>query len=201
MEHATINRTRLDYETTGAGEPVLFIYGAFVADLFRPVIDQPGLAGYRRIHYHRRGYAGSSSAAGPVTISAVAADAAALLEHLGVARAHVVGHSYGGAVALQLAIDALERVHTLALVEPALMAGASAPVYRESLAASAQRYRHDDPAAVVDAFLKARLPAAGLDPAGGGRRPARGHPVPAAPGSSRCRREAVRPLGASPAPG
>jgi pimeloyl-ACP methyl ester carboxylesterase len=158
MHAATINGATLEYELAGTGEPALFIYGAFVADLFRPVIDHPHLAGYRRIHYHRAGYAGSSQAAGPVTVSRVAAGAEAILEHLGVARAHVVGHSYGGAVALQLAIDAPERIHTLSLLEPALMAGASAPAYRESLTKSAQRFREEDPTEVVDAFLEARLP-------------------------------------------
>lgn len=158
MIGATINGADLEYDVIGPGEPAIFIYGAFVADLFRPVIAQPSLAGYRRIHYHRRGYAGSSPAAGSVRVSGVAADARAILEHLGVARAHVVGHSYGGAVALQLALDAPESVHSLALLEPALMAGSSAPAYRESLAASGQRYREGDVAEVVDAFLEARLP-------------------------------------------
>jgi pimeloyl-ACP methyl ester carboxylesterase len=158
MDRVTITGAQLEVESIGTGEPVLFIYGAFVADLFRPVIDHPRLAGYRRIHYHRRGYAGSSPADGPVTLSEVAADANAVLDHLGVTRAHVAGHSYGGAVALQLAIDAPERVHTLALLEPALMAGSGAPAYRESLAASAQRYREGSVADVVDAFLEARLP-------------------------------------------
>ena len=41
-------------------------------------------------------------------------------------RAHVVGHSFGGAVALQLALDAPDLVHSLALLEPALFVGASA---------------------------------------------------------------------------
>jgi pimeloyl-ACP methyl ester carboxylesterase len=56
----------------------------------------------------------------PVTIPQHAADCEALLDHLGVQRAHVVGQSYGGAVSLQLAVDAPATVQSLTLLEPAL---------------------------------------------------------------------------------
>jgi pimeloyl-ACP methyl ester carboxylesterase len=69
-----------------------------------------------------------------------------------------VGHSYGGAVALQLALDTPGVAHSLALLEPALMVGASAQGYRESLARGVERYREADAAVVVDEFLKARWP-------------------------------------------
>ena len=48
------------------------------------------------------------------------------MRHLGIARAHIVGHSSGGNIALQLALDAPQRVHSLALLEPALPVGATA---------------------------------------------------------------------------
>ncbi len=73
-------------------------------------------------------------------------------------RAHVVGHSYGGDVALQLALDAPEVVHTLAVLEPALMLGASGSGYRASLATAAERYRVDGADATIDAALEARWP-------------------------------------------
>jgi pimeloyl-ACP methyl ester carboxylesterase len=81
-----------------------------------------------------------------------------LLRHLGVERAHVVGHSYGGAIALQLALDNPDTVHSLALLEPALMVGTSAHGYRESLARSIERYREADTATIVNEFLEARWP-------------------------------------------
>jgi pimeloyl-ACP methyl ester carboxylesterase len=81
-----------------------------------------------------------------------------LLRHLGVERAHVVGHSYGGIVALQLGLDAPSVVHSLALLEPGLMVGASAQGYRESLARGVERYREAGAAVVVDEFLQARWP-------------------------------------------
>lgn len=159
MERATTDGAELEYEASGAGEPVVCIDGVLIADTFRPLLAAPGLAGrYRLIRYHRRGYAGSSRASGPISIARQAADCRAVLRQLGVERAHVVGHSYGGAVVLQLALDAPGVAHSLALVEPALMVGASAPGYRESLARAAARYREAGPAVVVDEFLGARWP-------------------------------------------
>jgi pimeloyl-ACP methyl ester carboxylesterase len=157
MDRAKIDGVELAYDISGTGEPVVCIHGAFIADAFRPLLTAPGLAGrYRLIHYHRRGYGGSSRPPGPAGVARQAADCRGLLGHLGVARAHVVGHSYGGVVALQLALEAPEAVHSLALLEPALAVGASAPAYRASLAAGAARYREAGAAVAVDEFLRAR---------------------------------------------
>jgi pimeloyl-ACP methyl ester carboxylesterase len=159
MDRAIIGGIALEYAVAGEGEPVVFIHGAFIADTFRPLLAEPSLLGrYRLILFRRRGYAGSSPAAEPVTIAGEGADTWALLRHLGVERAHVVGHSYGGAVALQLALDSPEIVHSLALLEPALMVGASAQGYREGLARGAAHSRDVGAAIAVDAFLEARWP-------------------------------------------
>jgi pimeloyl-ACP methyl ester carboxylesterase len=159
LERASLDGAELEYEVSGKGAPVVFIHGAFIADTFRPLLAEPSLAGrYRLILYHRRGYAGSSRASEPVSVAQQAADCRALLHHLGVERAHVVGHSYGGIVALQLALDTPGVVHSLALLEPGLMVGTSAQGYRESLARGAERYREAGTEIVVDEFLQARWP-------------------------------------------
>ena len=159
MQRATVADITLEYEVTGSGEPVVFIHGAFIADAFRPLVAAPDLAGrYRLITYHRRGYVGSSRTPGPVSITRQAADCRALLDHLGVAHAHGVGHSFGGAMALQLALDSPTVVHSLALLEPALMVGASGQAYRESLVRGGERYREAGAAVVADEFLQARWP-------------------------------------------
>jgi pimeloyl-ACP methyl ester carboxylesterase len=71
------------------------------------------------ITYHQRGQAGSPRGDGSpaVTFEEHAADAALLLRHLGVRRAHVAGHPTGAAIALQLALDQPDVVHTLVLLE------------------------------------------------------------------------------------
>jgi pimeloyl-ACP methyl ester carboxylesterase len=157
MERSAVDGVALVYDVSGTGEPIAFIHGALIADAFRPVLSEPSLADhYRLITYYRRGYAGSGRAADSVSIARQAADCRALLQNLGVERAHVVGHSYGGIIALQFALDAPEVVHSLALLEPALTVGASGPAYRESLIEGGRRYREVGAATVVDEFLRAR---------------------------------------------
>lgn len=159
MERAVIDGITLEYEVAGTGEPVVLIHGGFIADAFRPLLTEPSLAGgYHLIAYHRRGYVGSSRPTGVLSIAEQSADGRALLRHLGIGRAHVVGHSFGGVVALQLVLDAPELVGTLALLEPALAVGASGPGYRQSLANDSQRYREVGAAIVVDEALRARWP-------------------------------------------
>lgn len=120
MDTATVNDVELEYEVTGAGEPVLLI-SPVLADGFVPLTAEPALAGYQLIRYHKRGWVGSTRTAGPVSVADHAADAAALLDHLGVPRAHLAGHSSGAAVAAQLALDDPDRVATLALLELSLL--------------------------------------------------------------------------------
>ena len=158
MEHAEIYDVALAYTIAGSGEPVVTIHGALIADSFAPLFGEPRLTErYRLIAYQRRGYGESSSAEGMVSISQQARDCQALLRHLGISRAHVVGHSLGGVIALQLALGAPELVHSLALLEPALMVGESAGLYRDSLREGQRRYQDDGADVVVDEFFSARF--------------------------------------------
>ena len=160
MRTAVVEGVTLAWEEAGEGEPVVCIHGAFVADAFRPLFAQADLTErYRLIAYHRRGYAGSSPASATLGLADQAADCRRLLDHLGIPRAHVVGHSFGGAVALQLALDESRLVATLTLLEPALAVGASGEGYREGLRQSIGRYRETGARAAVDSFLELRWPA------------------------------------------
>ena len=130
MDRAPLDGADLEYQVVGSGEAVLLIPPGPLADGFLPFLSEDALAEhYRLIQYHRRGQAGSSQATHPVSYAEQAADAAGLLSHLGVSRAHVVGHSTGANIALQLALDRPEVVQTLALLEPWLTASPSAPAF------------------------------------------------------------------------
>jgi pimeloyl-ACP methyl ester carboxylesterase len=169
LNRAPVPGGTLEYEIRGDGEPVLLIHGAHVAGSFLAIMDEPVLADFSLIRYHRRGYAGSAPAGGEPSqwIATAAADAAALLRHLDVDRAHVVGHSSGGLIALQLALDAPDLVHSLILLEPAMMAALAAtdaggPAAddanaSDTLTPGVERYLEGDAAGAVDAFMQAAV--------------------------------------------
>jgi pimeloyl-ACP methyl ester carboxylesterase len=159
VERITLNGITLECEIAGEGEPVILIHGSFIAGTFHPLLSEASLTrNHRLINYHRQGYVQSSRPNGMLSVSQQASDCRSLLRRLGVSLTHVVGHSFGGVVALQLALDAPELVGTLALLEPALAVGASGPGYRQSLASSVLRYREFGPRTVVNEIFEARWP-------------------------------------------
>jgi len=160
MEKATVNGVELEYEVTGRGEPVLCI-SPVLADAFAPLATEESLAGcYQLIRYHKRGWVGSTHTEGPVSVEDHAADASALLDHLGVRHAHVVGHSSGGAVAAQLAVGDLDRVHSLTLLEPSLLSVPSGQAFLEQAAPVFETYAAGDHERAIAMFLVA---VSGLD--------------------------------------
>lgn len=118
MQKAQIGDYVLEYEIQGNGEPVLLIHGSVLADTFVALMPESALSDYQLIRYHRRGFADSSKIEAPFTLQDQAADAVALLDYLKIEKAHIVGHSYGAATALQLALDYPDRVHSIVTMEP-----------------------------------------------------------------------------------
>jgi 3-oxoadipate enol-lactonase len=119
----------LEYEVRGSGEPLLLIDPVWAGG-FGPLVAERELsARHRLVTYHKRGWVGSTRTVGPVTVAEHAADAVALLEHLDIPRAHIAGHSSGGAVALQLALERPERVQSLVLLEPSLLSVPAAQAF------------------------------------------------------------------------
>jgi pimeloyl-ACP methyl ester carboxylesterase len=155
MQHARVNGVDLEYDVTGRGEPVLFI-SPVVADGFRPLLSEPALAeGYQLITYHKRGWGGSTHTLEPVSVEDHANDAAALLRHLGIRRAHVVGHSSGAAVAVQLALLQPGMVRTLALLELSLLSVPGAAGFLHKAGPAFAAYRAKDPATALSLFMTA----------------------------------------------
>jgi pimeloyl-ACP methyl ester carboxylesterase len=154
MERVSVNGVELEFDAAGSGEAVVFVHGGGVADSYLPLAVEPALRDhYRVIRYRRRGYAGSTPIDGPVSIAEHAQDCRALLGELDVRQAHVVGHSYGASVALQLAIDAPRAVYSLALFEPGWLTVPSAPQALEALGPIVEKYMAGDRMAAVDGFF------------------------------------------------
>ena len=160
MDTAKVNGIELEYEVVGAGEPVLLI-SPVLADAVAPLLSEPALAEhYQLIRYHKRGWVGSTHTPPPVSIADHADDAAALLDHLGVPRAHIAGHSSGAAVAAQLALDHPDAVHTLTLLELTLLSVPSGGAFLEQAKPAFDAYADGDHSRAVALFLSV---AGGLD--------------------------------------
>ena len=116
MPKLTLSETELAYEVAGTGEPVLLIQGVGAAgSAWKPQVE--GLSfGCRMASFDNRGLRNSNPCRGPIRIEAMAEDAAALMDALGWESAHVVGHSMGGVIAQELALNHRRRVRSLALL-------------------------------------------------------------------------------------
>ena len=151
MHRAAFGGIELEYEVRGAGEHVVLVHHGAGADWFNPLFEEPALAGrFRLLRYHRAGYARSSPLSGPLTFREEAARFSGLMRHLGIGRAHLVGHSASACIALQIAADAPDVVHSLAVLEPALMAVPSPPEVPQAL----ELYRSGDTRSAVETFLR-----------------------------------------------
>jgi pimeloyl-ACP methyl ester carboxylesterase len=95
-----------------------------------------------------------------VSIGEHAADAAALLEHLGVRRAHIAGHSTGASIGAQLALDHPEKVHTLTLLEPTLLSLPLGGAFLKAAGPVFEAYGSGDHSGAFAMFVAA---ASGLD--------------------------------------
>jgi pimeloyl-ACP methyl ester carboxylesterase len=153
MKKAKINGVELEYQVKGSGEPVLLI-SPVLADGFAPLASERALADrYRLILYHKRGWAGSTHTPPPVSVADHVVDAAALLEHLDVPRAHIVGHSSGGAIALQMALDRPQIVHSLALLEPSFFSVPAAGAFLQKAGPALEAYAAGDHEKALEIFL------------------------------------------------
>ena len=109
------NDARISYDVTGDGEPLLMIMG-FAADARMWMMQTPSFVQrYRCITFDNRGVGRSTCGPGTFDLATMAADARAVLDELGIERAHVLGISMGGAIAQHLALDAPDRVRSLVL--------------------------------------------------------------------------------------
>ena len=155
MERAKVNGVELAYEIVGSGEPMLLIHGAHLADALQPLMAEPALKRFQRIRYHRRGLGGSTRPVEtkPTSVAMQAKDAVGLLDHLGVDRAQMVGHSLGGAIALELAAQHPTRVASVVLLEPMFPTTPAGAAFARALAPLSDRYQTGDAEGAVHGFL------------------------------------------------
>jgi pyruvate dehydrogenase E2 component (dihydrolipoamide acetyltransferase) len=116
VEGKTIRHLRLGPD---GGTPVLMIHG-FGADLGTWMFNQQALAEDRPVYaVDLPGHGGSAKQVEDGSVAGLAKTVLAYMDAAGIDKAHLVGHSLGGAIAVEIAATAPERVTALTLVAPA----------------------------------------------------------------------------------
>jgi pimeloyl-ACP methyl ester carboxylesterase len=137
---------------SGDGPPLLLLHGGPGLSDYMTMLG-PETAGWRAVGYQQRGIAPSATE-GPFTDVRHAADAVAVLDAAGLREVVVLGHSWGGYLALRLAVAAPERVAGLVLVDPL---GATGPSGGASDLGEALRGRLDAAALAKLSEMAARI--------------------------------------------
>jgi len=106
----------LAWRVDGAGPPLLMIQGVGAYGTApNPQVELLSKH-YTCLSFDNRGIGASQPVAVPLTVEQMAADGLALMDRAGWVSAHIVGHSLGGLIALQLALTAKSRVRSLSLL-------------------------------------------------------------------------------------
>jgi len=114
--YADVNGIKLYYEIHGTGKPLILLHGGLGAiEMFGP--NLPALArGRQVVAVDLQGHGRTADIDRPLSVQLMADDIAALIKHLNLTSADIMGYSLGGGVALQTAIRHPEVVRKLVVV-------------------------------------------------------------------------------------
>jgi 3-oxoadipate enol-lactonase len=150
MNNEPVTTVPLHYTVDGPTDAPVVLLGPSLGtttELWAPQI--PRLAqSFRVVRYDHRGHGSSPVPPPPYTIDLLGGDVLALMDRLGVARAHVAGLSLGGMVSMWLAANAPDRVDRLAVV-----CSSARLVPPEAWASRAARVRSAGMASIADAVV------------------------------------------------
>ena len=152
----------LHYERTGQGEPVILIQGANLPMQMWDAQVQFLKAEFQVVRYDVRGFGGSGPSDSVPYQSH--ADLRALLDHLGIERAHLVGLSLGGRIAVDFALTYPERVQSLVLADPGLSGYMwDAPAMQQWSGPIVDAIRKGDSLRAADLWLKSGFMAPAME--------------------------------------
>src|SRR5262245_33349337 len=110
----TVDGGTLSYDVAGAGPPIVFVAGLGDRGTYWTAQVPALSSAFQVVTFDHRGV-GASEGPPPYKIEQWAADTLRLIDHLGLDRVHLVGHSTGGTIAQVLAADHSDRVVSLVL--------------------------------------------------------------------------------------
>jgi 3-oxoadipate enol-lactonase len=115
MQHASVNGIRVAFDLRGTGEPVVMIHGAQGDQTMFNDMAASFARHYRVLTFDQRGSGLSEKPDMDYTIGLLADDTAALMDHLGIPAAHIIGVSMGGTIAQEFALRHPTKVISLVL--------------------------------------------------------------------------------------
>ena len=125
--YAPVNGLELYYEIHGTGDPLIVLHGAFGSTQVN-VPDLAALAKTRQvIAVDLQGHGRTADIDRALSAEALADDIGALIAHLGLAKADVLGYSLGAGVAIQTGLRHRDRVRKLVVVSRAFARSAAYP--------------------------------------------------------------------------
>jgi 3-oxoadipate enol-lactonase len=123
MGVVVVDDIEMYYQSRGSG-PALVVIGGLGMEMSElDALIDPLSSSFRVVAFDNRGAGRSSKPPGPYSIEQMAGDVAALMDRLDLPRAHVLGISMGGRIAMALALAHPERVDRLVLVSTGPRAG------------------------------------------------------------------------------
>jgi pimeloyl-ACP methyl ester carboxylesterase len=115
--YADVNGLRMYYELHGRGAPLVLLHGGVMTiDLSFGLLIPPLAQSHLVIGVEMQGHGRTADIDRTLTPAGLAEDVVGLLDHLGIDRAHVLGHSMGGATALELAVSHPTRVRSIVVI-------------------------------------------------------------------------------------
>lgn len=132
--YARVNGVELYYEVHGDGPPLIMLHGGVTpSDMFGAPLEEMARA-HKVVALHYQGHGLSKDSSRPWSFEAFADDIAALMRHLDIERASVMGYSSGGLVALQTAIRHPQLVDRLIVISTAFRSDGYFPEVQEAFA-------------------------------------------------------------------
>jgi pimeloyl-ACP methyl ester carboxylesterase len=114
--YADAKDIKLYHEIYGDGEPLVLIHGGLTTIDEMQGWAQPLAKTWQVIAVEMQGHGRTADTDRPMSFAAMGDDIAALLDHLSIPKADLVGHSFGGASAIRVAIQHPKRVRRLVVV-------------------------------------------------------------------------------------